>query len=176
LQIGSPRCSRGSRSELAGKISNPRDLLVLVLGELLHVERRLAGGVLQSLADTVADEELGSVLRAHLAETKEHVNRLEAAFRRIGVAPSAHLSRAFESAVAQHDELASTIVESRLADVFHAQSALHTEHWEIAAYTATLAAARTFDADLAALADSRHEEEVARDRLAAICERLAGGA
>jgi ferritin-like metal-binding protein YciE len=40
--------------------------------------------------------------------------------------------------VAQHHELAAAIVEPRLADVFHAQAALHTEHWEMAAYRTLL--------------------------------------
>jgi ferritin-like metal-binding protein YciE len=64
------------------------------------------------------------------------VERLETAFRRLDVAPTSNLSRPFESAVAEHDELASSILDPRLADLFHAQAALHTEHWEMAAYRA----------------------------------------
>jgi ferritin-like metal-binding protein YciE len=123
---------------MAGKVSNPRDLLVLLLGELLHVERRLAGVVIRDLAGAVADQGLRASLLAHLEETVQHVDRIESAFRRIEVAPTANLSRAFESSVAQHAELASTVLEPRLADGFHAQAALHTEHWEIAAYEAVL--------------------------------------
>lgn len=123
---------------MAGKVSNPRDLLVLLLGELLHVERRLAGGVIRDLADAVRDDELRTALRRHQEETVQHVERIESAFLRIEVAPTANLSRAFESAVAQHGEVASSVVEPTLADDFHAQAALHTEHWEIAAYEAVL--------------------------------------
>ena len=111
---------------------------MLLLGELLHVERRLAGGVIRDLADAVHDDELRAALQRHLEETVQHVERIESAFRRIEVAPTANLSRPFESAVAQHDELASNVLEPRLADDFHAQAALHTEHWEIAAYEAVL--------------------------------------
>jgi ferritin-like metal-binding protein YciE len=123
---------------VAGKVSNPRDLVVLLLGELLHVERRLVGGVIRDLADAARDDALRTTLVRHLEETTQHVERLESAFRRLEVAPTANLSRPFESAVAQHDELASSIVEPRLADHFHAQAALHTEHWEIAAYQTVL--------------------------------------
>ena len=123
---------------MPGKVSNPRDLVVLLLGELLHVERRLAGGVIRELADAVRDEELRSDLLHHLEETKQHVERIETAFRRLEVAPTANLSRPFESAVAQHDELTQSIVEPDLADRFHAQTALHTEHWETAAYETLL--------------------------------------
>jgi ferritin-like metal-binding protein YciE len=155
------------------KVSNPRDLLVQLLGELLHVERRLAGDVLRSLIDAVGDDELAAALRAHLDETTQHVERLEVAFRRLEVAPSAHLSRPFESAVAQHDELAESIVDARLADVFHAQAALHTEHWEIAAYTTVLELAVHFDADLAVLEESLADEVRARETLRGAIARVA---
>jgi ferritin-like metal-binding protein YciE len=160
---------------MAGRVSNPRDLLVLLLGEVLHVERRLAGEVLHSLIEAVRDEELAAVLRNHLDETKEHVERVETAFRRLQLAPSAHLSRPFESAVAQHDELAPQIVDPRLADVFHAQAGLHTEHWEIAAYTTVLELAGRFDADLRLLEDSLAEEERAREYLRHAVAHLAQG-
>jgi ferritin-like metal-binding protein YciE len=157
------------------KISNPRDLLVQLLGELLHVERRLSFEVLRSLIEAVRDAELADALRAHLDETKQHVERIETAFRRLEVAPSAHLVRAFESSVAQHDELAATIVDPRLADVFHAQAALHTEHWEIAAYTTVLELAVHFDADVGLLEDSLGDEVNAREALRLAIARLARG-
>jgi ferritin-like metal-binding protein YciE len=160
---------------MAGRVSSPRDLLVLLLGEVLHVERRLAGEVLRSLIEAVRDEELAAVLRNHLDETKEHVERVETAFRRLQLAPSAHLSRPFESAVAQHDELAPQIVDPRLADVFHAQAGPHTEHWEIAAYTTVLELAGRFDADLRLLEDSLAEEERAREYLRHAVAHLAQG-
>ena len=123
---------------MPGKVSNPRDLLVLLLGELLYVERRLVGGVIRDLAAAVGNDQLRLTLNQHLEETVQHVERLETAFRRIEVAPTANLSRPFESAVAQHDELTANILETRLADEFHAQAAVHTEHWEIAAYETVL--------------------------------------
>ena len=49
-----PRAQGG----VSANISNPRDLLLLLLGEILYVERRLAGGVLQQLVDACADDEL----------------------------------------------------------------------------------------------------------------------
>jgi ferritin-like metal-binding protein YciE len=119
-------------------ISNPRDLVVQFLGELLYVERRLADEVIQALADRVQDEELRGVLEVHRGQTKEHVERVETVFRRIEVAPTSNRSAAFESAVSEHDEVAESIVQPRLADLFHAKAALHVEHWEAAAYRSLL--------------------------------------
>jgi ferritin-like metal-binding protein YciE len=163
---------------MAGKVSNPRDLLLHLLGEVLYVERRLAGGVLRQLIDAVADERLREVLEAHLEQTRQHVERCETAFRRLAATPSANQSRAFESAVAEHDELAATIVAPNLADVFHAQAALRTEHLELALYTAVLAYGDAAGASEAVdpLRESAAEEQEARELLERELRRLAEGA
>ena len=151
-------------------VSNPRDLILQLLGELLYVERRLADEVLRTLASAVRDDGLREALEEHLAETREHVERVETAFRRLSVAPTSNLSRPFESAVAQHEQLSSAIVEPRLADLFHAQAALHTEHWEMAAYEAVLPLLDDGVAEL--LRPSLREEEDAAKNLAAAIARL----
>jgi ferritin-like metal-binding protein YciE len=155
-------------------ISNPRDLLVQLLGELLFVERRLAGGVLRDLIDAVTDQELADGLRAHLEQTKAHVERCETAFRALEVAPTANQSNAFESAVKEHDELSSSFVSTALADVFHAQAALQTEHMEIALYSAVLGFgdAAGFGDALAPLRESLADENEAREILERELRRL----
>ena len=155
----------------ATKVSNPRDLVVQLLGELLFVERRLADSVLGELIAAVRDEELTHSLEHHREQTKQHVDRIETAFRRLGVAPTSNLSRPFESAVAQHDELAAAIAEPRLADVFHAQAALHTEHWEMAAYRTLLPLAGDEVREL--LEPSFAEEGDAAELLVETIDRLA---
>ena len=163
---------------MATTVAGPRDLFVLLLGELLYVERRLAGGVLRDLSNSVADEELAAALRQHLEETSLHVDRVETVFRRIEVAPSAHRSAAFESALDQHDRLASSIVASDLADIFHAQAALHTEHWEIAA-TATviqLGESNGHGDRVGELRESLEEESAAAQKLERAIERLSHAA
>jgi ferritin-like metal-binding protein YciE len=155
----------------ATTISNPRDLLVQLLGELLFVERRLAGQVLDELARQVSDDELKAVVERHRDETKQHADRIETVFRRLEVAPTSNLSRSFESAVAAHAELAQSVVETRLADLFHAQAALHTEHWEVAAYRTVLALLPEELRDL--LRPSLEEEGKAEADLLQAIDRLA---
>lgn len=159
----------------ATQVSNPRDLLLQLLGELLFVERRLADCVLDQLASSVRDSDLRASLEQHQAETRHHVERIEQAFRRITVAPTTNLSRSFESALEQHDELKATVKHPTLADIFDAQAALHTEHWEIAAYTAVIALAEAMghDEPFKPLRDSLNDEEHARVGLARAIERLA---
>lgn len=163
---------------MAVTVSNPRDLLVLQLAQLLFVERRLADEVLQDVIDAAQHQDLVNALREHREETKEHATRIETVFRRIEVAPSSNLVRAFESAVEQHDEEAGNIKVDALGDVFHAQTALHTEHWEIAQYTAVLALAEAMGRgdDVKELRDTLKEEEHARDRLQKLLDHLTNGA
>jgi ferritin-like metal-binding protein YciE len=155
-------------------VSNPRDLLLALLGDLLFVERRLAGNVLPEVVRAVADAELRTALEAHLEETRTHVERVEKAFRRLDAAPSANLSRAFEGLVAQHDEVASSIVEERLRDVFHAAAALHVEHYELAGYRAAIVFAERAGRDDVAepLAETVAEEKRAAAAATEALERL----
>jgi ferritin-like metal-binding protein YciE len=157
-------------------VSNPRDLLVELLGRLLYVERRLADTVLRDLAAAVRDDELRASLEAHREETKTHVERLETAFHRLEVAATSNRDDAFESLVAQHERFSSSVKAARLADVHHAAAALRTEHAEIAAYTAVLALAEAtgYGDAVADLAVSLRDEEAARATLEAALPRLTG--
>lgn len=147
---------------MPAKVSNPRDLLLQLLGDLLYVERRLAGGVLRQLADSVSDERLRDELEHHLAQTKEHVERCETAFRKLDASPTANAVDSFESALRQHDAMVSDVVDAGLADAFHAQAALRTEHLELALYEAVLALGGD---ELGELRKSRADEEAARSTL-----------
>lgn len=159
---------------MAGKISNPRDLLVLLLGEILYVERRLAGGVLQQLIDACSDVTLAAALAEHLTETRLHVERVETAFSRIEVAPTANLSASFESAVGQHDKRIGAIVGTDLADVFHAVAALRTEHWEIASYTSLLEIGQAlgYRDEMTDLRTNLKDEEHARNTVIGLIAQL----
>jgi ferritin-like metal-binding protein YciE len=116
------------------KLSNPRDLLVAQLSELLWVERRLAFDVLPSVIEAASDEQLKALFAEHLDETREHVERVEQAFRKLGMEPSSAFSPGFSGLVEQHDEVAKKIVEPGLADRWHAAAGIAAEHFELALY------------------------------------------
>jgi ferritin-like metal-binding protein YciE len=134
----------------------------------------LAFEVLPELCSSVKSETLADKLRAHLEQTRGHVERVERVFRLTGAEPSSGLSPAFEGLTRQHDELAGKIVEERLRDLFHAVAAAHTEHYELAAYTALLELAQGLDHGEAAqlLAENRDEERDALEHVESEARRL----
>ncbi len=158
----------------AVKISKPRDLAVQLLGELLYVERRLHDALLPALVAAVADEELKEALRAHQHETRAHVERAEQAFALLGVKPTSNLSQPLEAAASQHEEGTGAIVNETLADLFHAQAALHVEHLELAAYRTLLPLVPKEAAEL--LEPSYDEEGNAAKLLVKTIDRLAKAA
>jgi ferritin-like metal-binding protein YciE len=117
------------------KLSNPKDLLVATLSEILWVERRLAFDVLPDVIKSVKDTELKSLFEEHLEETKQHVERVEKAFKNLGMEPGAAFSPGFSGLIEQHDTVAEKIVEAGLADRWHASAGIAAEHFELALYS-----------------------------------------
>jgi len=138
------------------------------LGELLWVERTLEFDALPKLIGDVRDTELRAALEEHLAQTKEHVVRVEQAFRAAGAEPTAARSAPLAAALEQHDS--QDVKEPTLGDVFHASGAARTEHLELGLYDAVLLLA---DGDAESLLkQNRKDEEDALKRVAKIAERL----
>jgi ferritin-like metal-binding protein YciE len=139
------------------------------LAELLWVERTLAFEALPKLIGEARDAELRTALEEHLVQTKEHVARVEEAFRASGAEASAARSPELAAALEQHDE--QDVKEPTLRDLFHAAGAVRTEHLELGLYDAVLLLADR-DAE-SLLQQNRKDEEGALKRVVKIAERLA---
>jgi ferritin-like metal-binding protein YciE len=115
-------------------VSNPRDLLLVELADILFVERLLSFEVLPELLKQVTDPELTAIVADHLTQTKRHVANVERAFEAVEAEPSSNHSPPFVGMKDQHSEIAGSIKAPALDDLWHASAAIHTEHYEIAAY------------------------------------------
>lgn len=156
-------------------MSNPRDLLLLELTQLLWIERMLAFEVLPKLHKEVKSQSLAEALAEHLEQTRGHVDRVERAFRTVDAEPSSGRNEAMAALASQHDEIAGDVVEPHLEDLFHAHTAIHAEHLELAGYEAAVTLARSLGAAEAAelLEQNRREEEQALELLRGHAKRLA---
>lgn len=159
-------------------VSNPRDLLLLELADILFVERLLAFEVLPELVTQVQLASLVHAVERHLEETHGHVARAERAFDLLDAEPSSAHSRPFAGLREQHDELAGQMKHWALAHLFHASSAARVERYEIGSYTAlaTLARACGHEELVELLTETVDEEVEALATLQKITERLAAEA
>jgi ferritin-like metal-binding protein YciE len=124
----------------------------------------------------VQSESLAAAVEEHLAQTYGHVARVEEAFRALGAEPVSARSAPAAALASEHEEMAGKIAEPRLADLFHAAAAIHTEHLELAGYETLVELARALDRDdlVRALVHNREEEAQALERLRELADRLRG--
>ena len=148
-------------------MSNPRDLFLQLLGEMLWTERTLAFEALPELRRDVTAEGLAQAVDEHLEQTKEHAARLEQVFRAAGAEPSSNLSPPAEKLAEHRKQFAANVPEDRLKDVLNAAAAAATEHLEIAMYDALIELAGALDLGDARglLEENRKEEEEALRRV-----------
>jgi ferritin-like metal-binding protein YciE len=161
---------------MSGKLAGPRDLFLQLLAQMLWVERMLAFEVLPQLHKQVESESLAALVQGHLAQTHEHVARVEAIFLEFGAEPASARSAPAAAAKEQHNEVAGMIVEPRLTDLFHAGAAIQTEHLELAGYELLLelAVALKREGIGQALEANRNDEAQTLEHLRALSERLRG--
>jgi ferritin-like metal-binding protein YciE len=115
------------------EMTNPRELFLHELGDILYVEEKLADEVLPKLIEEVGDEEFRKGLQRHLKQTRGHVEKVRRVFREFGEAAKAEECVGFEGLKQEHEELAGESSPA-LIDLLAAGAAARTEHYEIAAY------------------------------------------
>jgi ferritin-like metal-binding protein YciE len=115
------------------EITNPKELFLHELGDILYVERKLSEETLPKLIGEVTDDEFRSGLENHLKETKRHVTNVEEVFQIFGEEPHEEPCVGFEGLKKEHDELLDKATSS-LVDIVDLGAAARTENYEIAAY------------------------------------------
>jgi ferritin-like metal-binding protein YciE len=153
-------------------VSNPRDLFLQLLGELLWLERTLAFETLPKLEVAARSQALSQAFAEHLEQTVRHAARVEQVFELAGAEVSSNLDPAAQRLFAHHDEVAEKIVEGILRDVFHAAAAAKTEHYEIAAYETLIDLGRTLGIAVDLLEQNRNEEAEALEQVESLGARL----
>ena len=114
-------------------VTNPRELFLHELGDILYVERALASETLPKLIEEVRDEEFRSGLTEHLDETRRHARNVERVFEIFGEEPQTEECVGFEGLKAEHDQLTEEASDG-LIDLVDLGAAARTENYEIAAY------------------------------------------
>ena len=157
------------------KMSEPRDLFLHELGDVLYAEQTLVKA-LPKLQEEATDDELAQGFREHLEETRQHVKNLEQAFEALGEPAKAEKCPGIEGIKKEHDEFVSNESPSKeVLDAFLTGAGARTEHYEIAAYEGLVTMAEAMGEDEVAqlLNENLAEEKQALRKLQTIGKRLA---
>ena len=144
------------------------DLFHDTLRDVYYAEQKLAKA-LPKFAKKATSEELAQVLTEHLAETEQHVNRLENVFALIDKAPRGKTCPAMDGLVEEGSELMAEF-DGETLDAALIGAAQAVEHYEIARYGTLCAWAKqlgmTEVKDI--LGQTLDEEKAADEKLSAL--------
>ena len=157
------------------QMSDPRDLFLHELGDVLYAERTLVKA-LPKLQEEASDAELARGFADHLEETRQHVKNVEQAFETMGEEAKAEKCPGIEGIKKEHDEFVANESPSQdILDAFLTGAGARTEHYEIAAYEGlvTMADAMGEDEVASLLSENLEQEKTALRKMQTIGKRLA---
>jgi ferritin-like metal-binding protein YciE len=124
------------------QISEPRELFVHELGDMLFAEKMLEKALPQ-LASEASNDELRSAFEDHVEETKQQIRNLERVFEAMGERVKAEHCPGIEGIKAEHDQFMEEEDPSpEIRDMFLTGAAARQEHYEIAGYSGLVVMAR----------------------------------
>ncbi len=135
-------------------------LYVEGLQDLFSAENQIVKA-LPKLMKAASSEELKEAFATHLAQSKEHIARLERICGDLDVNPKGKHCRGMEGLLAEGAELMEIDADPNVMDAGLISSAQHVEHYEMAGYgtVRTYAQLLGFDDQSAVLQETLDEEE-----------------
>ena len=117
-------------------------------------------------------EELIEALESHLAETEEHVSRVEEVFAELGMEPRTKKCEAMEGLISEAESVMKDSEDGVMLDAGIIASAQKVEHYEIASYGTLRTFAQTLGLKTAAklLEQTLSEEKAADEKLTEVAE------
>jgi len=152
-------------------IKTMNDLFVHQLKDIYYAEKRIVGA-LPKMIEKSNSAELRGAFEAHLAETKNHVMRVEQVFQMHGVAAESVTCPAIDGIIKEADEVAGEVGDKTVLDAALIAAAQTVEHHEIARYGTLIAWAKELGRDDCAsiLKQNLAEESAADKKLTDIAE------
>ena len=160
---------------MSTKMTDPRDLFLHELGDVLYAEQTLVKA-LPKLQKEASDAELANGFGAHLEETRQHVENVKKAFEELGEAATAEKCPGIEGIKKEHDEfVANESPSPEVLDAFLTGAGARAEHYEIAAYEGLITMAEAMGETKVAklLTTNLEQEKKALTKMQTIGKRLA---
>jgi ferritin-like metal-binding protein YciE len=146
------------------KIESLQDLYVEQLRDLYNAEQQLIKA-LPKMAKAASSEELKAAFEDHFGKTRQHAQRIETIFERMGTKAQGKKCKAMEGLVEEGGEVIKEDMADDIKDAALIAAAQRVEHYEIAGYGCVHAyATRLGDNDAASLLAETLEEEKEADK------------
>jgi ferritin-like metal-binding protein YciE len=147
------------------ELRNLHDLLIEQLRDLYSAENQLVAA-LPKMANASSHEELRDAFEHHLAETREHVSRLEQIFSQLGDTPGGETCEGMRGLIAEGEEVLAMTGDPSAIDAALIAAAQRVEHYEIAGYGTVKTLAGHLDlGDVKSMLDKTLDEESKADTL-----------
>ena len=147
------------------QLQSLEDLFVEQLQDLYSAEQQLIEA-LPKLASAASHEELRDAFEKHLAETRQHVKRLEQVFSQVGATPGGERCKGMEGLIAEGQHVLQMQGDPSVIDAALIAAAQRVEHYEIAGYGTVKTFAGHLDLpDARELLDETLNEEAKADTL-----------
>ena len=146
-------------------IATLHDLMIHQLRDIYSAEKQLVSA-LPKVAKKAQAAELQAAIRTHLAQTEQHVQRLEQVFQELGETPKGVTCKGMKGLIDESDELLGEDVDPGVLDAGIIADAQRIEHYEIAAYGTVCEYAKSMGhMKVASLLHDTLEEEKNTDKL-----------
>ncbi len=155
------------------KMTTLQDLFVKELRDLYSAENQIIKA-LPKMAKAASADDLRAGFEEHLEQTKQHVERLEQIFEKLGVRAAGKKCKAMEGLIEEGKELMNMDAEPAVLDAALIAAAQKVEHYEMAGYGCARTWARQLeDHDAADLLQQTLDEEGETDKkLTELAERM----
>lgn len=147
------------------KIHSLDELFEHDLEDLLSAEQQLVEA-LPKMAEAASSPALKTAFQDHLKQTRNHVSRIEKAFKKLGKEPKAVTCKGMQGLIKEGEEIIKNATDPAVMDAGLIGAAQRVEHYEIAGYGTARAHAETLGhMEIAALLQTTLDEEGAANRL-----------
>src|SRR5947209_3582088 len=140
------------------------DLFVHTLRDIYYAENQIVK-TLPEMIEKATDPQLKQGFQSHLAETKNHVKRLEEVFRMHGVEASGVDCPAIDGIIEEAEDVAGEVDDKQVLDAALIAAAQAVEHYEMTRYGTLIAWANQLGrSDCASMLQKNLDEEKAADK------------
>jgi len=155
------------------KINSLQDLYLDELRDLYDAENQLIKA-LPKMAEEATSEELREGFEEHLEQTRNHAQRIEQIFERLGEKPKGKKCKGMEGVIKEGSEVLSEDMDEDTKDAAIIGAAQRVEHYEIAGYgtARTHADLLGLDEDARLLEETLEEEKETDQKLTSLAENI----